>query len=673
MSPNQYIAPNGYRQLKKSVRYHKLAISEPKRIVLLVSFLADPKPSYELEVIALADYTKGLGSGQIVQTDDVISMPPWLSSLEGKNLERLDAIRINQKVPHRDLVMNRHQQVAHILECWPAILTAHEVEKALNKIIRSLEPKQNETRVRLWFFTYLAFGHNIWTLLPDYFTWPGDQSEPRPSGVKRGRPSKDGKDVGFNCDSRMAQLCVDGYRKHMTQGATVHEVYAKTMDSHFGCIAVFRTSGDCKLLHPLGEPFPSIGQYWYHVKKAVDQNQLYIERYGKTRARGKHQASKGSYCEEVAYSMEKVEADAYTVEAHPKSIVTGSAAPRLYVVRLRCSTSGAFVGIGFGAGAEDADAYKAALFCACVDKVYFCSLFGITIKPGEWPTVGLGLEYLPDRGSGSCDAVVEKLRGLVASVGIPPTSEPQSHGSIESSHPRNPAIKGIKHYRVAKANVIELARACVLEVLEFNRSADCTGRMTVEMTQQGVTPTPLGLLNYYERLGRNAAQTISRNDAIRLFTTPVTFMLQRGWLTLESQRYSSPELESMGILSQSRDASCVRLDGYALRMCARKAWVFIGLDVVEVEIRPRVRGSEQDKYVTLQELEEHGTAIKDGLNKLQSRKAAATLSMIHGSTAQIGTHVLREETRAGTPKVRSASLGAERRILNRKHSTKPGS
>ena len=57
-----------------------------------MSFLADPKPSYELEVIALTDYINGLGSGQIVQTDDVISMPPWLSSLEGKNLERLDAI-----------------------------------------------------------------------------------------------------------------------------------------------------------------------------------------------------------------------------------------------------------------------------------------------------------------------------------------------------------------------------------------------------------------------------------------------------------------------------------------------------------------------------------------------------------------------------------------------------
>lgn len=671
MAPNQYIAPSGYRRLKKMVRYHKLAINERDQTVVFVSFFAEPKPRYELEITSLADYLLGLETTQIIQPEGAVTMPPWLSSLEGKNLERLDLIRVNQKVSHRDLVLGRLQHVVQLLERWPEILLEWKIEKAMNMVIRGMEPKQNETRVRLWFFTYLAFGHNLWSLLPDYFTWPDERSEPVPGGVKRGRPSNDGEYVGVNCDARMAQLCVDGYRQHMTQGATNYEVYAKTMGSHFGCVVVFRTSGDGDLLHPLGEPFPSIGQYWYHVKKVVDQNQLYVDRYGKTRARGKHQAPKGSYSEEVAYSMEKFEADAYTGAVHPSSIITGSAAPRLYVVRLRCSTGGPIVGIGFGAGAEDADAYKAALFCASVDKVYFCSLFGLTIEAQAWPTVGLGLEYLPDRGSGSCDAVVEKLRGLVASVGIPPTSEPQSHGLIESSHPRDAVINGIKHYRVGRANVIELARACILDAISFNQSADCTKRLTVEMAQKGVTPTPIGLWRYYEALGRSAAQNIDQNQAIRLFATPVTFMLEGGVLTLESQRYSSQALEAKGILDQSRNGNRIQLEGYALRMCVRKAWVCVGLDLIEVEIRPRIRSSDQDRYVTLQELEDLGALTRDGLNKLQSRKAAATLLMNQTAVAQIGPHVLKEETRAGSPKIRSAPLAAERRILNRQSRTKP--
>lgn len=519
-APNQFFAPSGYMTLKADVRYHKVALLGRDQRVLFASFSAEPRPSFDLHVLSQVDYVSGLEREYVTHADTAATMPPWLSSLEEKNLDRIDLMRSRIQVEHQAVAWKRQLYVAQVLQFWPKILLQRDVIIAMNRVIRGIEPAQNETRVRLWVFTYLAYGHNFWTLLPAYLS-PSEPACPAEArGVKRGRPSNDGANSGFNCDPDMVERCLLGYRLHARQGDKWHEIYEQVLGDQFGCVSVYSPLGEHNFLHPLGDPFPSIGQFKYHVTQAIGQWEINRNRWGGTRSRNKNQAPKGSYLEEVAYLMEKFEVDAFTVEAHPTSIATGKEAPRLYVVRIRCLCSGCIVGIGFGFGSEDAEAYKSALFCACIDKVYFCSLFGLTIGAEEWKSIGLGLEYLPDRGSGSCDAVVAKLKGLVASVGIPPTSQPQSHASIESSHPRSAATQGIKQYKVSRCDVIGLARKCILDVMKFNASADCTSRLTLDMARAGVVPTPNGIWNYYEKLGRNAAQSIDRNTAIRLFTNP---------------------------------------------------------------------------------------------------------------------------------------------------------
>lgn len=665
-APSQFFSDSGYCTLKPGVRYHRIAGNSESRRVLLVSFSATPQPAYDLQILTNDQFSYGKGERLIKNAEDAVCMPPWLESLEGKNLDRIDLVRDKAKIKHAEIAHKRHFCVAEVLQRWPQLLLQDDFIHAMNTVIRGIRPSQNETRVRLWFFTYLAFAQNIWSLLPAYFE---ENTPALPVGTtspKRGRPSNEGNRHGFNCDGEMVEKCVDGYRLFPEKGKAWYEIYAHVLNNRFGCVARFRNAGDFEIRQPEGMPYPSLGQFRYHVKKAIPQIERDILRFGKTRTRNRNTAPKGSYTAELAYLMEKFEVDAFTVEAHPISIKTGGAAPRLYVVRIICVTSGLIVGIGFGFGSEDADAYKSALFCACVDKAYFCSLYGLKIEPEQWPSIGLGLEYIPDRGHGSCDEVVEKLRGLVGVTGMPPTSEPQSHGSIESSHPREPKRAGVKLYKVSRCYVIGLARASILEVLQHNAASDCTRRLTLEMSKAHVVPTPIGIWNFLDGIGRNAAQSVELKTAIRLFTTPVDFTMKRGQLLLGSTNYISEELKATGLLDQSKRLDTVPLDGFALQMCARKTWICIGMDVIEVELNFPYRCGKEQKFIPLSQVLEHAQVVTDGVSKTETRKAAAKLHTMQSAKDMISGANTAPQERKGAPKIRSHDLERERRTVARK-------
>ncbi len=665
-APSQFFSDSGYCTLKSGTRYHRIAGDNAHQRVLLVSFSALPQPAYDLQILTNEQFSFGKQRRLITNAEDAVCMPPWLESLEGKNLDRIDVMRDKAKMEHADIAYKRHFCVAEVLQRWPQLLLRDDFIRAMNSVIRGMRPTQNETRVRLWFFTYLAFAQNTWALLPAYFderppALPVDATSP-----KRGRPSNEGSHHGFNCDGEMVELCVDGYRSFPSKAKALWEIYAYVLHNRFGCIARFRNAGDFEIRQPEGRPFPSLGQFRYHVNKAIPQIERDTIRFGKTRTRNRNTAPKGSYTEELAYLMEKFEVDAFTVEAHPTSIKTGGVAPKLYVVRIICVASGLIVGIGFGFGSEDADAYKSALFCACVDKVYFCSLYGCKIEPEQWPSIGLGLEYIPDRGHGSCDEVVEKLRGLVGVNGMPPTSEPQSHGSIESSHPREPKREGIRYYKVSRCDVIGLARAVVEEVALHNASSDCTRRLTMEMSKDHVVPTPIGIWKYLDDIGRNAAQSVDLKAAIRLFATPVNFKMQQGQLLLGTTNYISEELKATRLLDQSRLLDTVPIEGFALRMCARITWICIGMELIEVELYLPYRHSKEQKFIPLSQLLDHTNAVTDGVSKTETRKAAARLHVLLSAKETISHANTADQERKGSPKIRSHELKRETRIVTRK-------
>lgn len=671
-APSQFFSDSGYCTLKPGVRYHRIAGNTDSQRVVFVSFSALPQPAYDLQILTNDQFSFGKKKDLITNAEEAVCMPPWLKSLEGKNLDRLDLLR-DKKIEHAEIAQKRHFYVAEILQRWPQLFLRKDFIRAMNSVIREIRPTQNETRVRLWFFSYLAFSQNIWVLLPAYFNGAAcirDRPD-SPTGTdltrpKLGRPSGDGTHHGFNCDRHMAELCVSGFKSFREKGEPWSAIYASVAEKKFGCISIYKNGSCFDVKQPEGRPFPSLGQFKYHVQKVIPSHELRMLRYGKNRTRNRDTAPQGSYAEELGYLMEKFEVDAFTVEAHPSSVKNGQVAPRLYVVRIVCVLSRLIVGIGFGYGSEDADAYKSALFCACVDKVFFCSLFGIKITSEMWVSIGLGLEYLPDRGAGSCDEVIEKLMGLVPIQGMPPTSTPQSHGTIESSHPKTPKNEDPRYYKISNCNVIELAKKCILEVIEDNASACSARRLTLEMSKAHVVPTPMGLWNYYESIGRTAAQSVDLNTAIRLFLTPVNFKLDGGELLLGSTRYTSKKLEATGLLDESARGHTVQLEGYVLRLCVRKTWVCVGLEQIEVELTFRYRSCNAQKYVSLSDLEELEKSVTDATSQSEVRKAAANLHTRHSLKETIAGANAADQERKGSPKIRTHTLKREINIVAKK-------
>src|SRR5690606_31693693 len=129
-----------------------------------------------------------------------------------------------------------------------------------------------------------------------------------------------------------------------------------------------------------------------------------------------------------------------------------------------------------------------------------------------------------------------------------------------------------------------------LDAIRVNESADRSRRLTPAMANAGVVPTPNGIWEYLDHLGRNDAQQMSLERAIRTFLTPVTFKIVNGYLWLEELRYESKDLRATGVLGRLSDKVAIEVTGFVLSMCVRNAWVNISGKLIKVQLMFPMRG-----------------------------------------------------------------------------------
>src|SRR5690606_8667336 len=123
-------------------------------------------------------------------------------------------------------------------------------------------------------------------------------------------------------------------------------------------------------------------------------------KYGEARYRRRYAEHAGTFASRSKNLYERVEADVYHTDDQPAGYIDGEELPTLAVARAVDTVSGMRLGIGFALGAEHSSAYNAMQFCAAISKQKFCALFGIEIKEDDWPSQGLPLKYVTDRGPG---------------------------------------------------------------------------------------------------------------------------------------------------------------------------------------------------------------------------------------------------------------------------------
>lgn len=619
----QLVAPDGFEQMEKGRVYHLLRSDGKRERVLLVYFIQRPMvgtkkakrvkrwtplPMPIVIGIRRAMFEQALVSGWIRKATVQTTLPPWLAPLEGRNLASPGTLpaqvkRVQPKRSHQDRIDTILHHLQPLLPRLDEILGAESPDKAINAHARACNPPQNESRMRVWFFTYVAFGFTRSALhypVHKLGRWDRLSKETQ----KLGRSSlRKGAQQGFRSDPGMIGKILQGYRRFAGLGVRMSSIYRDTMLKIFRCNSFTGENGYMYYVHPDGVPFPTCNQFTYRVIEHFGAEDVWKRMYGEARYRNRLAPSMGTFTEAVGNLMERVEADAYWVEEVARGYIDQTYLPGLCVVRLRCVTSGLIVGIGFSLGGELGEAYRAALFCAAIDKVLYCRLLGVEIRPEEWPSIGLPPCFITDRGpGGTSKGRARDLAFQPPVIELAPSWMGQSKAIVESSHPRSIRVEGQPTFKPTSMTVTQLVVREVMRAVGDNKSKDVSSRLNNQAVIDRVQTTPIALWNYLDDRGRNDAISVPFDTAVRQFLPQVSLQLRADGVYLEEQRYDADDLRSSGLLDKVATSQTVEVLGFVYPMAVRQVWVDGSDALIEVSAILNIRDGEDQLYISIAEL-----------------------------------------------------------------------
>jgi hypothetical protein len=637
----QLIAPRGYLSLDAGTTYYFLK-SCPDERVLLIHFAARPAKKIKkkfkvgderrIRVVSVAptplpllcvlsrhDFETGLDvqpgelDPRIRKADRQASLPPWLEPLTGFDLAHSDLDRPNARRRHADMIDRRIEVIYPLVMRFEELILSEDPDRLINSHARSCVPKQNETRTRLTFYVYVLFGRNRYALHYPIHAIGHWCREAHASTVKRGRPSiRRGKGSGHNATAAMIEKILDYYDSNGTPGVDLSQLYRSFMAKKLGC-GEMEVNGMLRYVHPKGEPIPTRGMFKYHIRKhfgtAVQRNL-----YGRNRTRQNILGYRGSYSQGVCNLYEQVEGDAYAVPDLPRGLIEGHTLPALYVVRSRDVASGEHLGIGVSQGSETAAAYRMEKFCRAVPKVYFCELFGIEIKPEEWPSQGVAMHDIQDRGPGATKGAFTsdpELRPVIREM--TPVRSPRSKAGIESSNPKTRSDDdGPKHFKSDK-RTSELVRREIQRLIRANETINVADRIPPELLGKVGKPNTNSLYTELARRGRCDALTVgSIDDAVRSYLTVVEGKLTRDGLKVHGQLFRSEALLQSGLTNRLRGPQEVAVGVRVLDACLRYVWIDRpGKPLIRVEVVHPLRIGADVIYMSLEELRERERYLRE--------------------------------------------------------------
>jgi len=658
LTGTRLVAPHGLGSLPKDVPHHFLINHAASSRVLTVRFSWSGKGTPHAQLISIdrAEFEAAAVRGEILPTEQQPTLPSWLESLEGENLGLRDVERQKAKVLHSDRIDRRLLVITPAIDDMSKILAANDVEEAINQYARKASPPQNETRFRLWVLTYLCFGRNYWSLLPP-FHLAGKWDRKRLAPKKMGAPSRaHGRRYGYGMSLELAERCEKAYVKYLRLGKSMSKIYEEAMRKEFRCISLDQPSGMKVYTHPKGMPFPTLRQFRYQIGKSFGIETVQKNRYGSARHRNRLAPSMGNYSADVANLTEKVESDGYFTMERPKGYLEGSVLKPLCVVTSRDLLSGMMLGIGFSFGSEHGTAYRMMLFSMAVPKDYFCRLWGVTLKAGEWPSQGLPPHFKVDRGPGSslslvADAAKPVIRNIVESW------SGQSKATIESSHPRDVKFEGQPTYVESDYTPVALCRREIFRLLKYNQTADMSARMEIDRELAFIPPIPHALWNHYDARFRNSANPMSIDDAVRAFLTPVKLKVSKDGVFLDGRRYDSKELKKSGLLDRIARAGQREeaIQGYMLDLCIRHIWIEVDHQVLLLDAQLKIREDAELLFISCTELEQWNEARAEVDSAFRVHVPPATTDFIERFESQTGDKWEEGKRKYGSPKKDASS------------------
>ncbi|MFY9812109.1 hypothetical protein [Aquabacterium sp.] len=663
----QLQAPEGYGVLEKDRTYHFLRSSSKSDRVLLVFFVVrepkvvtvksakrptrkiTPTPLTLLIGMERSAFEHGLKCGQIIKCEHQSNMPPWLADLDGINLQNLDEFRKNPKRSHSERMEQKVEAIFPLTNNLDSVLDADDPDRVINAHARSCQPKQNETRLRLWFYVFVLFGMNRFALhypIGRIGRWCRATTTPT---CKWGKPHKyKGKGHGHNTSGPMQDLILKGYRRESGIGISMTTIYNKTMMKDFGCR--WREMHNGKFSHkelwqPQGKPFPQKGVFVHYVIKEFGSEKVQMNMFGYVRARSKLLPPVGAFTEQIWNLMQKVERDAYAVGDLARGLIEGNHLPPLYVVRVRDTASGMITGIGFSQGGERASAYRMAQFCQAISKVRLFALYGLELSPERWPSKGVSSFDIQDRGAGSTPDAFSRIMTYKPVVSeSPPAHAGQSKAVVESSNPRTPSNDEAPGFIASNLRTFELVRRELFRVLKDNDTIYVGDRIPPDLAEHIPRATPLAVWNALDAVGRNDAMQMSFEDAVRAYLTKAKAKLTKEGVVLNKILFKSALLDQIGARKMVSGKQVVDVEVYVLDACLRHIWIDIKGQLIELDLTIKVPVGNEVLLMSLEEIKQFEAFCRERDSFHEDHCAAVTIQTYHDFKAAGGS-----DWNSGTP------------------------
>ena len=593
MAGSRLIAPEGFRCLAKGETYHFLHSDGSTNRVRLIVFSDDGrKIKSHLITLTRVEFEDALEAGLILEDGAMDKIPPWLAPVGGLSIAQREGGRVSAKESYDQKVNRRFAAISDLIIRLGEILASDKPDAIINAHAKALKPQQNASRLRLWFYTYIVFGHNKCALVPPLHRI-GGWNRDDPSYVRRlGRPSPNGENCGFRSDRAMKDKILEGYTVFRAPDKTRNDIYSEIVTKIFGCVSL-KKKGKIEFIHPNNEPFPSLSQVRTQIEKSVSPRERSVAVRGEHKTRA-NTGSQGSFADRLLNVNQRVEFDGYYISEKLSGVSEGSAVDSFCVVRAVCGLSGLIVGIGFAEGKESMEAYKMCLFSMATDKVKYGELFGLPIGTDEWPSEGLARGLVFD---------VESAINWLGTFEITPVFSGQSKASVEASHPRDKKTLDQPTYVHSRLNFVKMARREIIQVLMDNHASDASRRLDEELVLAGVKPTPLSIFSYWDSRGRNSANSMQFDTAVREFLAVRPAAIRNDAVYFYGRKYRSAELAATGIFDRVAKDGVITTTAYTLTMCVRHIWIEVYGELYELDFVRSQRTLEGSVDISLRDLQ----------------------------------------------------------------------
>lgn len=255
-----------------------------------------------------------------------------------------------------------------------------------------------------------------------------------------------------------------------------------------------------------------------------------------------------------AFQMDATQADIYLVSRLDKSAVIGR--PNIYMAVDTATQLIAGIYVGLDAGEQ---AVINCLANAAMDKVEFCSQYGIEIKADEWPNTGLPGEIITDKGK---EFIGSRMEELAMKYGIEfeslPPFRPDGKSLVEKSfdliqQKYKPTLrgKGVIEPDAQERWAVDYRSQAVLTLEDFTKVViHCVLYLNscriIQNSQIGeTTPVAAGLWKWYEEQGQSMVIPVSGETLYQFGLPRKNVTLSRKGISNQGLWYVSAEYKKL--------------------------------------------------------------------------------------------------------------------------------